>query len=234
MADIIQLRRDTAANWTSANPILALGELGFEIDTTKFKVGNGVGAWATLAYWTAGSTALLEADLGVSVQEYDATILVDADIGTTVASTAGQVFTGDIAAPKITASTGVLFGTDTSAANTLDDYEEGTWTINEVTAGTQANTYTKVGRLVTIQINITGPTTFSNSSLTGLPFSSSSWAVSSAVYADGFTSTAGSTLFALIGDGVLLHLREQSESGGIDVWPDLTGAEVRFSVTYMV
>ena len=31
MASIIQLRRDTAANWTAADPILAEGELGFEI-----------------------------------------------------------------------------------------------------------------------------------------------------------------------------------------------------------
>lgn len=35
MADIIQLRRDTAANWTNANPVLADGELGFETDTKK-------------------------------------------------------------------------------------------------------------------------------------------------------------------------------------------------------
>jgi hypothetical protein len=46
----IQLRRDTAANWTSANPTLASGELGYETDTGNFKIGNGSTAWASLSY----------------------------------------------------------------------------------------------------------------------------------------------------------------------------------------
>jgi len=43
-------RRDTAANWTSTNPTLAAGELGFETDTLKFKIGNGSTAWTSLTY----------------------------------------------------------------------------------------------------------------------------------------------------------------------------------------
>lgn len=50
MAVQIQLRNDTAANWTSANPTLAQGELGIETDTLKLKVGNGTTAWNSLAY----------------------------------------------------------------------------------------------------------------------------------------------------------------------------------------
>jgi len=50
MADLIQIRRDTAANWTSANPILAQGELGAETDTSKIKIGDGSTAWSSLAY----------------------------------------------------------------------------------------------------------------------------------------------------------------------------------------
>jgi hypothetical protein len=50
MAVRFQLRRDTAANWTSANAVLALGEPGVETDTLKVKVGNGVSAWNSLAY----------------------------------------------------------------------------------------------------------------------------------------------------------------------------------------
>ena len=38
----IQIRRGTAAEWTAADPILAEGELGVELDTDKFKIGNGV------------------------------------------------------------------------------------------------------------------------------------------------------------------------------------------------
>jgi hypothetical protein len=47
---LIQIRRDTAANWTSTNPTLAAGEIGFETDTGKFKIGNGSTAWTFLAY----------------------------------------------------------------------------------------------------------------------------------------------------------------------------------------
>ncbi len=44
----IQIRRGTAAEWTSANPVLAAGELGFEIDTKKLKGGDGVTSWSDL------------------------------------------------------------------------------------------------------------------------------------------------------------------------------------------
>jgi hypothetical protein len=50
MAVRFQLRRDTAANWTSVNPVLALGEPGVETDTLKVKVGNGSTAWNSLSY----------------------------------------------------------------------------------------------------------------------------------------------------------------------------------------
>ncbi len=50
MALRIQLRRDTAANWVTNNPILLSGELGFETDTLKFKVGNGSRWNATASY----------------------------------------------------------------------------------------------------------------------------------------------------------------------------------------
>jgi len=50
MAVQIQMRRDTAANWASANPILASGELALETDTGKFKVGNGTSNWSSLTY----------------------------------------------------------------------------------------------------------------------------------------------------------------------------------------
>lgn len=50
MAIQIQLRNDTAANWASANPTLAKGEIGVEIDTNKMKIGLGNTAWNALAY----------------------------------------------------------------------------------------------------------------------------------------------------------------------------------------
>lgn len=55
---VIKLRRDTAANWTSVNPVLAAGEAGFESDTRKLKIGDGITAWASLPYTGADVTNL--------------------------------------------------------------------------------------------------------------------------------------------------------------------------------
>ena len=46
----IQLRRDTAADWTSNNPTLSEGEFGWESDTNRFKIGDGSAAWNSLDY----------------------------------------------------------------------------------------------------------------------------------------------------------------------------------------
>ena len=50
MADRIQFRRDTAARWSSINPILMEGEIGLETDTNHIKIGNGSSAWNNLEY----------------------------------------------------------------------------------------------------------------------------------------------------------------------------------------
>jgi len=50
MANRIQLRRDTSANWATINPILADGEPGLEIDTNKIKYGDGTHGWVSLSY----------------------------------------------------------------------------------------------------------------------------------------------------------------------------------------
>ena len=58
MPSRIQLRRDTAAAWTSANPTLSSAELGVETDTGKFKIGDGASTWTALAYAAGDPTAL--------------------------------------------------------------------------------------------------------------------------------------------------------------------------------
>ena len=81
----------------------------------------------------------------------------------------------------IRTSTGILFGTDTAAANLLDDYEEGTWTIGlqfggastGMTTSSNAGTYTKLGRKVTVNgffaLSNKGSST-GVANITGLPF----------------------------------------------------------------
>jgi hypothetical protein len=69
----IQMRRGTAAQWTSANPVLLSGEQGFETDTKKTKIGDGVTPWNSLGYafvsndLVSGSKGALITSNGTSV-----------------------------------------------------------------------------------------------------------------------------------------------------------------------
>lgn len=56
---IITLRKDTAANWTTANTILLAGEIGIETDTNRIKIGNGTSTWNALSYFSGYNTALV-------------------------------------------------------------------------------------------------------------------------------------------------------------------------------
>lgn len=50
MGTMLAHRKALASQWTSKNPVLASGEIGFEFDTNKYKVGNGVTTWNSLPY----------------------------------------------------------------------------------------------------------------------------------------------------------------------------------------
>jgi len=56
----IQVRRGTASQWTSVNPILAAGEMGVESDSNLFKFGNGSSTWTALAYANNSDVAIGE------------------------------------------------------------------------------------------------------------------------------------------------------------------------------
>jgi len=50
MANTIQIRRDTTANWTSGNPVLLAGEIAYDTTTNQIKIGDGTTAWSSLSY----------------------------------------------------------------------------------------------------------------------------------------------------------------------------------------
>jgi len=58
----IKQRSGTASAWTSANPVLAAGEMGYESDTGKIKFGNGSAVWSALNYAIPGGTGLQTLD----------------------------------------------------------------------------------------------------------------------------------------------------------------------------
>ncbi len=60
----MQQRRGTETQWNTADPILGAGEIGFESDTNKFKIGDGINHWSDLAYFADAPT------LGGSIDDY--------------------------------------------------------------------------------------------------------------------------------------------------------------------
>lgn len=89
-------RRDTAANWTAANPVLGGGELGFETDTNKFKIGNGSTVWASLNYFVSSDSPTFTGVAGIPMPKFGYSTTATA-AGTTVlvfTSNYRQVFTG--------------------------------------------------------------------------------------------------------------------------------------------
>ena len=60
MAEIIQLRRDRSTSWARINPILAQGEIGYELDTNQFKIGDGRSFWSDLPYFASVDSIQVE------------------------------------------------------------------------------------------------------------------------------------------------------------------------------
>jgi hypothetical protein len=133
MATKIQVRRDTIANWASANPILSSGEIGMETDASpvRFKIGNGTTTWNSLAYFGNGA-----GDMMVSV--YDPTS-VEADVFDVDNHNDGSIngvytlaertkLSGIEAGADITDATNVGGIIHAASADTLADaYEFGFW-----------------------------------------------------------------------------------------------------------
>lgn len=107
----IQFRRDTAANWTSANPTLAQGEMGLETDTGRFKVGTGAAAWNSLAYGgiqgTTGSQGLTGSQGTTGLQGIQGVQGLQGTLGTSGAQ--GIQGTSGVTNVSINAQTGTTY-----------------------------------------------------------------------------------------------------------------------------
>jgi hypothetical protein len=169
---------------------------------------------------------------------------------TTVQAT--DAVTATITLPSATPSTsgaGITFPATQSAstnANTLDDYEEGTWTGaitttgGSVTIGSQTCTYVKVGRLVVLNGNISvsaisSPT--GQCAITGLPFTPASSVVggSTVMLANANTTTA-TAVYSEISNTPRIYIAKSTVLSSVADAADLIGATtfIRFSATYQI
>ena len=73
----LQVRRGTASGWTSANPTLYAGEIGFETDTGRIKIGDGTTSWTSLDYNAVIPTGFIAGSgIGVSVAADGSTVTI--------------------------------------------------------------------------------------------------------------------------------------------------------------
>jgi hypothetical protein len=174
-------------------------------------------------------------------------VLVTSDSNVGVGTTAPAVKLDVVG--NIRTSSGVLFGSDTAAANMLDDYEEGTWTMGVsfggasvgVTYNANAGKYTKIGRQVTVTgyMNLTSKgSSTGNAEITGLPFAQTGSVQnysSASVY---MVSVTFANQFTVIGlSGTNLALYEITEAGVASLLNDAdfaNNSEVLISYTYFV
>ena len=141
---------------------------------------------------------------------------------------------------RINAKGGIMFGSDTAAANTLDDYEEGTWNPTDASGAgltfnnIDRNRYTKIGRFVMAHVRLDYPTNSDGSIATiALPFTPSN---------DCTASTTGGVMTEQnYSTGVTLTASIDSTTGArirTNGYPALTnanlsGKSLRFTVTFI-
>lgn len=108
----VQVRRATAATWTSTNPTLAAGEIGFETDTNKFKIGTGSAVWTALSYG-AGSVSSITAGTGLSggTITTSGTIAIDSTVATLTGTQTltNKTLTDPVVTESVNAQTGTTY-----------------------------------------------------------------------------------------------------------------------------
>ena len=105
MANRIQLRRGGAQEWANENPTLAQGEIGIELDTNRFKIGDGVRGWNTLPYErpiesvanTANTLVVRDADGNFSAGSITATVIGNAATASRLANPRQIQLSSDLA-----------------------------------------------------------------------------------------------------------------------------------------
>jgi len=148
MANRIQLRRGGAQEWANANPTLAQGELGIELDTGRFKIGDGVTAWNSLRYErpiestsnTANTLVQRDADGNFSAGTITSTLIGNASTASRLASTRQIQLSNDVQGSGLfDGSANLNINAELTLVSTLPHYDgtnnpTGTYTKLEVDA----------------------------------------------------------------------------------------------------
>lgn len=119
----IKWRRDTAAGWTAANPVLFEGEAGFETNTGKVKIGNGNSAWTALPYMGSIWSDISGKPADVDIPDAEKNVLSASKL-TTTRTINGVAFDGtqNVTIPSFSRSVQSITSPTTLAAASNTDY----------------------------------------------------------------------------------------------------------------
>lgn len=115
----IQLRRDTATNWSTTNPVLSSGEAGYDITNKLLKIGDGTTPWNTLPVYGGESELPIASTTTLGGVKIDGTTITIAD-GIISAALEGYAQTSDI--PTATSDLTNDSGFITNSVNNLTNY----------------------------------------------------------------------------------------------------------------
>ena len=160
MANRIQLRRGGSQEWRNANPVLAQGEIGIDLDSGRIKIGDGSTAWNSLAYErpvesvanTANSLVQRDADGNFAAGVVTATLIGNASTASRLSNIRQIQLTQDVVASGVfDGSANLNLAAQLNIVTSLPHYDGTT---------TSTGTYTKVvvdakGRIT----NASSPTT---------------------------------------------------------------------------
>lgn len=211
-----RVRQDTAANWSSSNPVLAAGEPGLELDTGKIKYGDGVRNWATLPYSSGVALGTATPPAAGTGTAGTSTLAARADHThslPTAPSFQSVSTTGDATVGGSLTVTGALVG---------GSHRHSTAEINDFSAAVfaQISASIKAGSNVTAAIDPVARTITISSTTAGTTPLTISFDPGDA------TSTDGSALFvskAIGGSGAISYQWQSSSDSGT-TWLDVSGA----------
>lgn len=133
----IKNRRATEIQWAARNPVLAAGEIGLEIDTDRFKVGNGLSQWSQLEYFS-------------TVEGLDDTYVrddaLDAAVAQVIAADETVILAAELAVEEEISKVGVVTQADASKGYILEQFDNDAGVAFSITDAEGKRSWIEIGR----------------------------------------------------------------------------------------